>query len=531
MRRLASTLVAVCAGGLALAPVADAATFTVTTTADLVATGSVTDNRCDADPGAAAPCSLRAAVQESNGDFDGDLIILPNFGPAYVLSQGPAGEDLAAGGDLDLRRPTTIQGSGRPVIDGNGADRVIQVGPGLPAPPPGANISGVELRNGGGVTSGAGILVETGSLVLDRSTVTANTASAATSAEGGGIRLNAGTSHAITNSTLHSNQVSGAAGASGGGVSVAAGAAVSLTNSTVSANSVAGGTGAGRGGGIWAGGGVSFNHVTMSRDSTAGTPAEGGLVFAQGGGVSFHATILDHGVASPGAENCDAAGGGTLTTGGSNLEALDLGAGVQCGLSGGAGDRFATDSGVADLADRGGPTMTHALFNNSPALDAIPSCFPITADQRGEARPGGAACEIGSFERQILGDPADKCFDRQPTIVGTADGEKIIGTPKDDVIETGGGNDVIKAREGDDRICTGKGKDKAFGAAGADRLEGEAGRDKLFGQGGDDRLDGGSGRDLLDGGAGRDRLDGGPGESDNCRGAGRDRVFRCGEER
>ena len=527
MRRFASALVAACAGGLALAPACDAATFTVTTTADLVATGSVTDNTCDADPGAAAPCSLRAAVQESNGDFDADLIVLPNFGPAYVLTQAPAGEDLAAGGDLDLRRPTTLQGSGRPVIDGNGADRVIQVGPGLPAPPPSANISGVELRNGGGVSAGAGILVETGTLALDRSTVTANTASAATSAEGGGIRVKAGTGHLVTNSTLYSNQASGATGASGGGVSVAAGAGVSLTNSTVTGNSAAGGTGAGRGGGIWAGGGVSLNHVTMSADWTAGTPAEGGLVFAQGARVSFHGTILDHGIAVPGTENCDAAGGGTLATGGVNLEALDAGVGVQCGLSAGAGDRFAIDGGVADLADRGGPTPTHALFNNSPALDAIPSCFPITGDQRGEARPGGPACDIGSFERQILGDPADKCFDRQPTIVGTSDAEEIIGTPRDDVIETGGGNDLVKAREGDDRICAGKGKDRIFGAAGADRLEGEAGRDKLYGQGGGDRLLGGTGRDLLVGGADQDILDGGTGVSDNCRGGGSDRVRRC----
>ena len=527
MRRLVSALLAACAGGLALVPASEAATFTVTTTADLPASGPLADDVCDADPGADAPCSLRAAVQESNGDFGSDTIVLPNYGAAYVLTQGPTGEDLAAGGDLDIRRNTTLLGSGQPVIDGNAADRVIEVGPGAPAPSPPVTIIGVEIRNGGGVDSGAGILVQSGSLGIERTTVAVNTASAAGSADGGGIRFNAGTSHAIMSSTVSANQASGATGATGGGISVAAGTSVAITNSTVSGNAVAGGGGAGRGGGIWAAGAASLTHVTMSADTAAGAPAEGGLVFAQAGSFSFRATILDHGVASPGTENCEAAAGGSLATAGSNLEALDAGAGAQCGLSSAAADRFAVDGGVTTLAPRGGPTQTHALFNGSPALDAIPSCFPVTADQRGEPRPGGIACDIGSFERQVLADAAEKCFDREPTIVGTAADEKIIGTPKDDVIDGGGGNDLVKAREGDDRVCGAKGKDRLFGAAGGDRLEGEEGRDKLHGQGGEDRLLGGPARDLLTGGAGRDFLDGGTGAADNCRGGDSDRERRC----
>ncbi|HEX9442834.1 MAG TPA: choice-of-anchor Q domain-containing protein, partial [Candidatus Binatia bacterium] len=49
--------------------------------------------------------------------------------------------------------------------------------------------------------------------------------------------------------------------------------------------------------------------------------------------------------------------------------------------------------------DNGGPTLTHALVKNSPALDAAPvdaSC-PAT-DQRGVPRPQGAACDIGAVE-------------------------------------------------------------------------------------------------------------------------------------
>jgi CSLREA domain-containing protein len=526
VRRLVPALLAAFAGGLLLAPAAGAETFTVNTTADAPASGPLADDDCESTLGPGI-CTLRAAVQESNGDFGTDTIVLPNLGPAYVLTQGPPGDDLAVSGDLDIRRTTILQGAGRPAIDGNGVDRVLEIGPGAPAPNPSVTITGIEIRAGGAVEEGAGILVQSGGLTLDRATVAGNTASSATAAAGGGIRYSAGAGHVIKDTTIAGNEADGGTGAGGGGVSVSAGAAVALTNSSVSGNSVDGNAGAGLGGGIWSGGGVSLTHVTMSEDAASGAPGEGGLVFAQGGSVSFHATILDHGIASIGSDNCDTSGGGSFVTGGSNLEALDIGVGVQCGLRSAAADRFTTDAGVTPLADRGGPTLTHALFNHSPALDAIPSCFPVTADQRGEPRPGGPACEIGSFERQVLGDPTDKCFDREPTIVGTAKSEKIFGTPRDDVIDAGGGNDLVKAREGDDRICGGKGKDRLFGAAGEDRLEGDAGRDKLYGQGGEDRLLGGAGRDLLVGGADRDFLDGGKGLSDNCRGRGRDRVRRC----
>jgi hypothetical protein len=60
---------------------------------------------------------------------------------------------------------------------------------------------------------------------------------------------------------------------------------------------------------------------------------------------------------------------------------------------------------VVDLADNGGPTPTVALLPESPAIDAIPvsDCLdadgaPLPTDQRGTARPQGAACDIGAFE-------------------------------------------------------------------------------------------------------------------------------------
>ena len=60
------------------------------------------------------------------------------------------------------------------------------------------------------------------------------------------------------------------------------------------------------------------------------------------------------------------------------------------------------------LADNGGPTQTHALADNSPAIDAADDALclapPINNfDQRGEVRPIGKACDIGSFEAEISG--------------------------------------------------------------------------------------------------------------------------------
>jgi len=54
---------------------------------------------------------------------------------------------------------------------------------------------------------------------------------------------------------------------------------------------------------------------------------------------------------------------------------------------------------LGPLGDNGGPTPTHALLPSSPAIDAAdPALCPAT-DQRGVARPQGAACDVGSFER------------------------------------------------------------------------------------------------------------------------------------
>jgi len=68
----------------------------------------------------------------------------------------------------------------------------------------------------------------------------------------------------------------------------------------------------------------------------------------------------------------------------------------------------------AGLKDNGGPTPTIALLPGSPAIGAAVSCPPPTTDQRGIARPQGAACDSGAYEVVDQTPPQ-----LTPTVVGT----------------------------------------------------------------------------------------------------------------
>lgn len=75
-----------------------------------------------------------------------------------------------------------------------------------------------------------------------------------------------------------------------------------------------------------------------------------------------------------------------------------------------SGDRNNTDPMLGPLQNNGGPTLTQALLDGSPAIDSgNPSgCTDgngqlLTTDQRGYPRPdhedtGG--CDMGAYERQ-----------------------------------------------------------------------------------------------------------------------------------
>jgi len=74
----------------------------------------------------------------------------------------------------------------------------------------------------------------------------------------------------------------------------------------------------------------------------------------------------------------------------------NLASGGDCRF-GATGDLQNTDPKLAALQANGGPTDTNALLPGSPAIDAGGDCA-ASSDQRGIARPQGAACDIGAFE-------------------------------------------------------------------------------------------------------------------------------------
>jgi hypothetical protein len=90
---------------------------------------------------------------------------------------------------------------------------------------------------------------------------------------------------------------------------------------------------------------------------------------------------------------------GTIIDGGHNLDS-----GTSCGFATDNNSLSGTDPKLGALADNGGPTATHALLAGSPAIDKGDSSG-ATTDQRGVARPQGAAPDIGAFELEDTTSP------------------------------------------------------------------------------------------------------------------------------
>jgi hypothetical protein len=158
----------------------------------------------------------------------------------------------------------------------------------------------------------------------------------------------------------------------------------------------------------------TLTNVTISGNSAA----SGAALFNEGTFTATHATIAEN-TPSPGApggiENVDTAtlratviaGNGSVQCGGTApvmSAGFNLENGSSCGF--GSGDLPGADPLLGSLQDNGGPTFTHALGTGSPGIDAVTAgCPPPAADQRGAARPQGAACDAGAFEVGSLATP------------------------------------------------------------------------------------------------------------------------------
>jgi CSLREA domain-containing protein len=452
----------------------------------------VPDGTCDTGflVGDDLECTLRAAIQEANGDTQPSRIL---FDPAI---NGGVYDIVLTNNQLlvsaDGGKIMTIDAESNDVtIDGNNTTRVLFVASG-------ANVTLANLtitngfvsagNNGGGIQNdgalnltssvvsgnradnGGGIINNGGGLTITNSTIDGNSA-AANFGRGAGIYNNGGTVN-LTNSTVRNNGPADGNLVRGSGAYNGPNSQLTLTNSTVSGNT------AHEGAGIYndslAGNGGTVNLINSTISDNTATSAGGGLLNFSGATVELTNTII---AAQAGGGDCAHSGG--IDSNGHNLES-----GTSCSLTEGTD----IQNGTADLeplADNGGPTQTHALGENSDATDAgddtVCADEPIdNLDQRGESRPedgngdNEAHCDIGAFELQPT---VPLCFGEEATIFNQP--SPINGTAGDDVIVGNATADVIDGGEGDDLICALGGNDSIIGGLGADMIDGGAKADRV----------------------------------------------------
>jgi hypothetical protein len=193
----------------------------------------------------------------------------------------------------------------------------------------------------------------------------------------------------MTNSTVSGNSA-GIDGFGGVGGGICNAGEMTIINSTVSENSAAGLMRV-SGGGILSYGRISLTNTTISGNSADYADA----IQTYDAYVEIAHTLIDG--------ECDA-----RVAAEPNLTWVSLGYNIES-----PGDTCDFDQltdqvdvtaeqlNLGELADNGGPTMTHTLDSGSVAIDAIPadSC-QVDKDQRGVERPRGDACDVGSVEVQ-----------------------------------------------------------------------------------------------------------------------------------
>jgi CSLREA domain-containing protein/uncharacterized repeat protein (TIGR01451 family) len=374
-----------------IAPVAaNAATFSVNTTADTTVAGG-----CMTDPA----CSLRDAIARAGESGDAEDLVLVPAGN-YGLSNG----ELVVFGAGTV----TIRGAGarQTVVDAHQASRVFNleadrnvleamtITGGNTNPMLGGEVPG----DGGGV-----LAYEAEEAVLQGVNVSGNVASqngAGVSAPPEGVNKTALT---IANSTIANNRVTGGAVEGlGGGIYVLG--KFSLTNSTVSGNS-AESTGL-----VVQGGGVLLAIDPASAEGSEGTivnstiAGNGVGTAGLGGGLAvYNPEPTLGGSAALSVKNTIVAGN-TGPAGTSDCAPVamvtsdhNISSDASC-LFTDAGSKQNTNPLLGGLANNGGETDTLALQPGSPAIDAGTNAGCPPTDQRGVTRPQGAACDIGAFE-------------------------------------------------------------------------------------------------------------------------------------
>jgi hypothetical protein len=300
-------------------------------------------------------------------------------GAVVNIAAGTYQENVVVDHALQLRGA----GAGQTIIDGGQNGAVLTFTEGTLANFD-ATLSEVTIQSG----SEGGLINE------ERLTATGIIVQSNDASGGTGAVRNSGTL-IMSDSTLNGNTSSGTAGLFNSGTARVSGVTISnnASDNTSAVHTQGNGT-------------TSLTNVTISGNqgpvvivSTGSATVEilnstiadnGGTAIASYATVTVQNSILD----DNGTMNCSS----HITSLGNNLEDGDT-----CGFQEST-DLVNTDPLLEPLADNGGPTLTHALEQGSPAIDAGSNAACPDSDQRGHDRPldgdmdGNAVCDIGALE-------------------------------------------------------------------------------------------------------------------------------------
>ncbi|MBI3851466.1 MAG: CSLREA domain-containing protein [Verrucomicrobia bacterium] len=374
-------------------------------------TVNTTDDADDGVPGI-AHCSLREAIAAANANADTNTIDFAAEVPG--LHTGVTGTITLTNGQLTITNSVNINGpgAGNLTVSGNDSNRVFLITNSTVA------LSQMCIANGNaGNSTGGGIRINRGQVTVTRCSLVGNRASEGgaiagaispwtinligsmiysnhATSTGGGVYNPGGDLNVLT-SSIFANQ----AGSFGGGINN--GGNLTLRNCTVSQNSVI--SGGGEGGGIAA---QTLNIIVSSTICSNSAPGAGGGIYLLGSDSSDQAVILNSIIAGNSASS-----GPDCYSAPKPFNSLDYNL-IQntngCTITNlTAHNIYNQDPKLGPLADLGGPTPTHALRFDSPALDAGHS-GGLTTDQRGLPRPiddpttpnaeGGDGSDIGAYE-------------------------------------------------------------------------------------------------------------------------------------
>ncbi|TVQ58525.1 MAG: CHAT domain-containing protein [Spirulina sp. DLM2.Bin59] len=311
----------------------------------------------------------------------------------------------------------TIDGVGQNVvINGNNNDRIFRVDPNLDL-----TLNNLTLTQGavsGGQNGGAILTQGTNTLTLNQVTIENSSANTlllnshggaiygdrlilnnsnilnnTASDQGGGIFAN---TLIATNSTIANNTAS-----VGGGIFLTG--TGDITNSTLSGNEATALLLGGSGGGLF---GMNTSNVTIQNSTIANNRATallstGGGLFLGANNTTITNSIIASNTAIFGSDISGSFAAGTFE------------ANLITNTGGITGATFATSlTGVnpllGPLQNNGGPTLTHALLEGSPAINAGNNALTtVTVDQRGQLRIFEDQVDIGSYEFQIPPPPVE----------------------------------------------------------------------------------------------------------------------------